>query len=155
MYGVNKKIDTYYCVNKKKHIYWKRRRSFYVVSLAVLFTRQVFTFIYTFKQTCNISFSLSVYLCVYPGVLWYCIICNILVYDISQLNINSNVSGHCQCGLEYADCVLSCEIRLPHKKKNCSSFDIKLHLKVWLLLWGSGQCRVPLHCHYSNFYSDL
>ena len=39
--------------------------------------------------------------------------------------------------------------------ERCPKYDIKLHLMVRLRFWGSGECALLLHCHYSQFYTDL
>ena len=41
-------------------------------------------------------------------------------------------------------------------KQNNSSpgYDVKLHLVAKYQLWSSGECGVPLHCHYSQVHSD-
>ena len=39
--------------------------------------------------------------------------------------------------------------------KECSGYDTKLHLVVGLQFWRSGECRIPLHSHYSQVHSGL
>ena len=36
----------------------------------------------------------------------------------------------------------------------CPGYDVKLHLVARYQLWNSGECGVPLHCHYSQVHSD-
>ena len=36
------------------------------------------------------------------------------------------------------------------KKKGCLKYDTLLHLMVRLQFWISGECGVPLDCHYSQ-----
>ena len=36
----------------------------------------------------------------------------------------------------------------------CPGYDVKLHLVARYQLWSSGECGVPLHCHYSQVHSD-
>ena len=38
--------------------------------------------------------------------------------------------------------------------KNSGGYDVKLHLVARFQLWNSGECGVPLHCHYSQVHSD-
>ena len=56
---------------------------------------------------------------------------------------------------EYADYICSRRLRpaLPQKKE-CPGYNTKLHLVVRFQLWRSGECRVCIHCHYSQIHSE-
>ena len=63
----------------------------------------------------------------------------------------------CRWGLEYADCIICEEIRLPSSKWNPVSFglDIKLYLMANLQTSKSKECAVQLYWHYSQFECQL
>ena len=37
---------------------------------------------------------------------------------------------------------------------DCPGYNTKLHLMVRIQFWNLGECRVPLHCHYSHVNFD-
>ena len=50
-------------------------------------------------------------------------------------------------GLKYTICNPSRRVR--SSLMGCPEYETKLHLMIRLQFWRSGECGVPLHCHYS------
>ena len=76
----------------------------------------------------------------------FCFIC-LMVYQLFQ-------------GYSMSDCLVgwltvsSAEGQdLP--KKRCPEYDTKLNLMLRLQFWRFEECRITLHCHYSQVHSDL
>ena len=55
----------------------------------------------------------------------------------------------CRQDFEYADCIPCRGVR-PHPQ--IGVIGKKLHLIVRFEFWRSGECGVPLHCHYSQVH---
>ena len=42
-----------------------------------------------------------------------------------------------------------------HPNLGCPGYDTKLHMMAMFHFWRFGECRIPLHWHYSQVHSDL
>ena len=56
--------------------------------------------------------------------------------------LNKDVCYLCRQGLEYGDYIPCWKIRPSLKKMECPENDTKLHLKMRLQFWISGECAV-------------
>ena len=94
--------------------------------------------------------------CIFPYIL---LVACLYIYSIplyanyiEPLTNTTIMTSPCQSAVEFTDYSLLRSKTLPQKRY--PGYSTKLHLIVRFLFWSFRECRVPLHCHYSQVHSD-